>query len=65
MAGGAGATGIVALDDGTRLDPKGWQHVPASRRLMLHLPGGGGFGAADLRDPQAVADDLSKGYVSE
>jgi N-methylhydantoinase B len=24
-----GAPGLAALDDGTRLKPKGWQHVPA------------------------------------
>lgn len=62
--GGPGAAGGVALDDGTRLKPKGWQHVPAGRRLILHLPGGGGFG-----DPanRALADrqaDLTKGYVT-
>ncbi len=62
--GGPGAAGGVALDDGTKLKPKGWQHVPAGRRLILHLPGGGGFG-----DPanRALADrqaDLTKGYVT-
>jgi N-methylhydantoinase B/oxoprolinase/acetone carboxylase alpha subunit len=31
---------------------------------MLHLPGGGGYGEAKDRDPVAVADDLSKGYVT-
>jgi hypothetical protein len=27
--GKPGAAGVVALDDGTKLKPKGWQHVPA------------------------------------
>ncbi len=62
--GGAGAAGIVALDDGTQLKPKGWQHVPQGRRLILHLPGGGGYGAPELRDADARADDASKGYVT-
>lgn len=63
--GGAGAAGVVALDDGTQLKPKGWQHVPAGRRLMLHLPGGGGYGDPAKRPAEARADDLSKGYVTK
>ncbi|MTH64140.1 hydantoinase B/oxoprolinase family protein [Paracoccus shanxieyensis] len=63
--GGAGAAGIVALDDGTLLKPKGWQHVPAGRRLMLHLPGGGGYGDPAARTPEDRANDLSKSYVTE
>jgi N-methylhydantoinase B len=59
-----GAAGVVALDDGTALRPKGWQHVPAGRRLVLHLPGGGGFGDPARRPEQARADDLAKGYVT-
>lgn len=63
--GRPGAAGSVALDDGTRLRPKGWQHVPEGRRLVLHLPGGGGFGDPARRSPEAHANDLSKGYVTE
>lgn len=64
--GGAdGAPGSVMLDDGTKLRPKGWQHVPAGRHLILHLPGGGGYGRPQERDAQARADDISKGYVTE
>jgi N-methylhydantoinase B len=60
-----GAAGKAALDDGTVLQPKGWQHVPEGRRLVLHLPGGGGFGDPARRDPKARANDLAKGYVTE
>jgi N-methylhydantoinase B len=63
--GGDGAAGSVALDDGTSLRPKGWQHVPAGRRLILNAPGGGGYGDPQYRDPRASADDLVKGYVTE
>lgn len=63
--GQPGAAGRVALDDGTKLKPKGWQHVPAGRRLVLHLPGGGGYGDPGQRDPEARANDLSKGYVTK
>ena len=59
-----GTKGTVALDDGTPLKPKGWQHVPEGRRLVLHLPGGGGYGDPALRDAQDRANDIQKGYVS-
>lgn len=59
-----GASGSVELDDGTQLRPKGWQHVPAGRRLVLHLPGGGGFGDPDERDFDASEADRVKGYVT-
>ena len=60
-----GAPGSATLDDGTKLRPKGWQHVPAGRRLVLELPGGGGFGSPAERSNEARAEDLSKGYVTE
>ncbi len=63
--GGAGAAGVVQLDDGTRLRQKGWQHVPAGSRLILKAPGGGGFGPPQERCPKAVENDLIAGYVSK
>jgi len=63
--GGDGAPGAVTLDDGTPMRPKGWQHVPEGRRLVLALPGGGGFGALARRSKAAHDDDLLKGYVTE
>lgn len=62
--GHAGAAGKVALDDGTVLRPKGWQHVPEGRRLVLHLPGGGGFGEPAERSEQANEEDRVRGYVT-
>lgn len=60
-----GKPGSVRLDDGTALKPKGWQHVPAGRRLILELPGGGGYGDPSRRSPDARVQDKSKGYVLE
>lgn len=60
-----GAPGRVELDDGTTLRPKGWQHVPAGKRLILNLPGGGGFGDVLERDQKAHKSDVSKGYLAE
>ena len=59
-----GAPGAVRLDDGTVMRPKGWQHVPAGRRLVLELPGGGGYGDPGRRSAEARAQDRSKGYVT-
>lgn len=59
-----GAPGVVRLDDGTTMRPKGWQHVPAGRRLVLELPGGGGYGDPGRRSAEARAQDRSKGYVT-
>ncbi|BCH23373.1 hydantoinase B/oxoprolinase family protein [Mesorhizobium sp. L-8-3] len=60
-----GVAGAVKLDDGTKLRPKGWQHVPAGRRLVLELPGGGGYGDPARRSAEARAEDRFKGYVTE
>ena len=60
-----GAPGVVRLDDGTMMRPKGWQHVPAGCRLILELPGGGGYGDPDRRSADARAQDRSSGYISE
>ncbi len=60
-----GAPGAVRLDDGTAMRPKGWQHVPAGRTLVLELPGGGGYGEPARRTPEARAEDRSKGYVRQ
>ncbi len=57
-AGGApGAAGQIRLDDGTRLAGKGYQEIPAGRRLIVHTPGGGGYGVPSERDPDALARD--------
>lgn len=62
--GTEGAAGVVKLDDGTVMRPKGWQHVPAGRRLILELPGGGGYGDPAKRDPKVRSGDVSKGFVT-
>jgi N-methylhydantoinase B len=58
-----GAAGVVTLDDGTVMRPKGWQHVPAGRRLILKAPGGGGFGPPAQRSDEARRADRLAGYV--
>ncbi len=62
--GKSGAAGSVGLDDGSRLSSKGKQRVPDGRRLVLNLPGGGGYGDPARRDRALIEQDLSRGYIS-
>lgn len=59
-----GQAGGVSLDDGTPLRGKGHQDVPPGRRLVLDLPGGGGYGDPRARPPAAVAWDLRNGLIT-
>ena len=60
-----GHAGAVTLDDGTVLRGKSSQEaVPPGRRVVLQLPGGGGFGEPAERDEALLRRDLRNGYVS-
>lgn len=59
-----GAPGAVYLDDGTPFPTKGRATVPGDRRLVLELPGGGGFGDPAERDPEAIERDRLHGYIT-
>jgi N-methylhydantoinase B/oxoprolinase/acetone carboxylase alpha subunit len=63
--GQPGAPGRLSLASGTVLKGKGFQLVPAGDRLVVEMPGGGGYGDPKARDPQAVARDVKLGLVSE
>ena len=58
-----GMAGRVYLDDGSPFRSKGKQTIPADRRLVLELPGGGGWGDPSDRDPEEIANDRAQGYV--
>ncbi|MEX0350691.1 MAG: hydantoinase B/oxoprolinase family protein, partial [Paracoccaceae bacterium] len=60
----SGATGGVELADGTKLRSKGRQLIKNGQRLKLSLPGGGGYGAPEQRDRDAVAGDLAAGFIT-
>jgi len=62
--GQAGAVGEVILSNGTRPHPKSHYTLQPGQHVVLKLPGGGGFNAPTLRDPQRVLDDVRQGYVS-
>jgi len=64
-AGGSdGATGEVRLASGPTLSSKGIHSVPPGDRLVLSLPGGGGYGDPRARSRALVRDDVRLGYVS-
>ncbi len=59
-----GGKGSVTLDDGTVLKTKGRQFVPAHNKLLLELPGGGGYGTPSQRLADMIKQDLARGYIS-
>ena len=62
--GSPGGAGAVRTAGGEDLHPKRQQRLQAGERVILSLPGGGGFGAATQREPERVARDVSEGLVS-
>ncbi|MCQ9154951.1 hydantoinase B/oxoprolinase family protein [Acidomonas methanolica] len=62
--GGDAAAGAVSLDDGTPMRAKGLQAIPAGRRLVLDVPGGGGWGDPVRRDRDALRADKERGLIS-
>ena len=68
QGGGEGKVGkFMIRDEGgkeKKAPPKTKIPLPPGGWVVLDLPGGGGYGAAFERNPEAVLDDVMKGYVS-
>jgi N-methylhydantoinase B len=62
--GSPGATGTVRTSGGKDLHPKRQQRVGADERVVLSLPGGGGYGDPLEREPDLVLRDVEDGLVS-
>jgi len=62
--GGNGAVGKLFLKSGKQLEPKGLQLIGPGERVCFELPGGGGFGLANGRDPVRLDDDRRAGLVT-
>ncbi|MBT8418117.1 MAG: hydantoinase B/oxoprolinase family protein [Silicimonas sp.] len=62
--GSAGAAGLVNLASGKKLNGKGRQTIPAGDRLVIDLPGGGGYGDPRERPITEIAKDVKRGVVS-
>ncbi|SDC31756.1 hydantoinase B/oxoprolinase family protein [Belnapia rosea] len=59
-----GAAGRLTLADGTVLKGKGFQVIPAGGRLVVEMPGGGGYGPPEERDAAAVERDVKAEFVT-
>ena len=64
LGGGAGACGEVFVNGRPAADAKGMVTLQRGDRIVLRLPGGGGYGKLSERDPVLVARDLAMGYVT-
>lgn len=64
-AGGLpGALGGIRTSDGDELEGKGMREFDPDARVILDLPGGGGYFDPLTRDPEAVRRDVLDGLVS-
>ena len=65
LAGGApGAPGALASSSEVAVPAKATVTMPAGTVVRLDLPGGGGYGPAITRAPEAVLADVRAGYVT-
>lgn len=63
-AGGSnGAAGVVRLGSGPKLKAKGRQMVPAGDRLIVEMPGGGGYGQPAERTAEMRGRDAAEGRL--
>ena len=61
-----GAAGRIRVQyDGPDLPGKGELRLRHGETLVFDTPGGGGFGPPEDRSPEALADDIDAGLVSE
>jgi N-methylhydantoinase B len=64
LGGHDGEAGSVGTASGEVLHPKRQQRIPAGERVVLKLPGGGGYGDPLERAPDLVRRDVEDGLVS-
>ncbi len=65
LAGGnAGSLGHVRSGTGEDQEPKTSRLLPPETSITIDIPGGGGFGPSEERDPARVLEDVKDGYVS-
>jgi N-methylhydantoinase B len=64
LGGAPGVLGEVLLNGKKVPDAKGMVILERGDRLVLRMPGGGGYGNPAERDPAAAAHDREMGYVA-
>lgn len=65
LGGMQGAPSVIALDDGSKPEPKSRSTIGPGRRLSLLYAGGGGYGDPRSRERERVRADLRDGYISD
>ena len=63
--GKPGANGSVELASGVQLRGMGRQVIPVGDRLIINMPGGGGFGDPKERAHREISADLKLGLISQ
>ncbi|MDG1274681.1 MAG: hydantoinase B/oxoprolinase family protein [Alphaproteobacteria bacterium] len=63
--GKPGANGSVELESGIQLKGMGRQVIPVGDRLIINMPGGGGFGDPKERAHREISADLKLGLISQ
>lgn len=63
MGGRTGRRGSITLN-GEEINPKKTYLLRKGDRLVLEVPGGGGFGEPRERDPSLILADLEEGMVT-
>jgi len=63
--GESGAVGAIETSNNEVVRPKISCMLKPDTVVTLHIPGGGGFGDASERDPDAIRDDILDGYVTQ
>ena len=56
--------GNIEIAGGKTLPPKAHSSIPAGERLVVSMPGGGGYGDPHKRPAAKVAEDVMLGLVS-
>jgi N-methylhydantoinase B len=64
LGGQPGTAGAIKLKSGKDLPPKAHSSIPANDRLIVSMPGGGGYGDPHKRPAAKVAEDVALGLVS-
>jgi len=64
LGGLPGTAGAIELKSGKQLPPKAHSSIPANDRLIVSMPGGGGYGDPHNRPATKVAEDVALGLVS-
>ena len=64
LGGQPGQAGALRLSDGGQPHPKSHYVLQPGQRVILELPGGGGYGSPLEREAARVLEDVAQGYIT-